>query len=182
MQLFYNFHYRLFSINIYKLFSSPFTGIGTELCSYYVIPDAADFVEQWTTYSVNNLNGAEPSVLLLLEFERKVLQSKKDKLSTPSRAKYALQDPCSSSKIKSLLESEQFFGYAEEDQSVLGAYLPRKINSEQDDFLNCLTPKVSYIFTLKFHFICICNMIKSRKMRKEERLSKNIDYCSKTII
>lgn len=50
-----------------------------ELCITYRIDDAAEFVEQWMAFSISHLNGAEPSIEHLNEFERKVLQAKREK-------------------------------------------------------------------------------------------------------
>lgn len=126
------------------------------MCSCYLISDEMDFLEQWTSYSLSNLNGAQPSVLLLLEFERKVLQSaKKDKKnSTPSSVlqRRSMHDPCSSMSIQRSLESEAFLGPEADDDDLMEAYIPLPLKScteQQDDFVGCLTPKVSERFLIQ---------------------------------
>lgn len=122
--------------------------LGVELCSSYHLSDELDFIELWTSYSASNLNGAQPSVLLLLEFERKVLQAKKDKRNlTPSlvRRQSLQQDPCSSMSLKCTSENDVFIGH-EADEDLMDAYIPLPLkasNEQQDDFVECLTPKVS---------------------------------------
>lgn len=53
--------------------------IAVELCITYHIDDATEFVEQWMAFSVSNLHGDEPTIEHLNEFERKVLQVKREK-------------------------------------------------------------------------------------------------------
>uniref|UniRef100_A0A1A9UJZ0 DNA polymerase alpha subunit B N-terminal domain-containing protein n=1 Tax=Glossina austeni TaxID=7395 RepID=A0A1A9UJZ0_GLOAU len=54
-------------------------GKAVELCVIYNVDDASEFVEQWLAFSVSNLNGDEPTIENLHEFERKILQTKRDK-------------------------------------------------------------------------------------------------------
>lgn len=56
-----------------------FLHLAVELCISYHIDDAAEFVEQWMAFSISHLNGAEPSIEHLNEFERKVFQAKREK-------------------------------------------------------------------------------------------------------
>lgn len=44
-----------------------------ELCIAYNLSDPKDFVESYVAFSVNNLNGVEPTVNSLNDFERKEL-------------------------------------------------------------------------------------------------------------
>lgn len=60
-----------FSLPIFGFISISFLGV--ELCITYNLSDAKDFVESYVAFSVNNLNGVEPTVNSLNEFERKEL-------------------------------------------------------------------------------------------------------------
>ncbi|XP_026850755.1 DNA polymerase alpha subunit B [Drosophila persimilis] len=51
-----------------------------ELAITYSIEDATEFVEQWMAFSLSHLHGEDPTPENLGEFERKVLQLKKDKV------------------------------------------------------------------------------------------------------
>lgn len=61
--------------------------LGLDLCIAHSINDEKDFVESYLAFSVSHLNGAEPSIESLDEFERKELlnQKKKVKESTENR-------------------------------------------------------------------------------------------------
>lgn len=58
-----------------------------DLCITHNINDEKEFVESYVAFSVSHLNGAEPSIESLSEFERKELiqQKKKPKESNGSR-------------------------------------------------------------------------------------------------
>ncbi|XP_055923799.1 DNA polymerase alpha subunit B [Eupeodes corollae] len=60
-----------------------------ELCYTYKITDAMEFVAQWMAYSVSNLDGADPTIPLLLEMERKefILQREKELIAAQSKKK-----------------------------------------------------------------------------------------------
>ncbi|KAH8341990.1 hypothetical protein KR059_007554 [Drosophila kikkawai] len=51
-----------------------------ELAISYNVLDATEFVEQWMAFSLSHLHGDDPTVENLGEFERKVLQLRKDKV------------------------------------------------------------------------------------------------------
>lgn len=67
--------------NFFYLFFS----IGADLCTVYGISDAKDFVESYVAFSVNHLNGIEPSLDTLAEFEAKELTNYKKKSYEESR-------------------------------------------------------------------------------------------------
>lgn len=50
-----------------------------ELAITYNIHDATEFVEQWMAFSLSHLQGEDPAIENLGDFERKVLQLRKDK-------------------------------------------------------------------------------------------------------
>lgn len=60
-----------------------------ELCYTYKITDAMEFVAQWMAYSVSNLDGADPTIPLLLEMERKefILPREKELIAVQSKKK-----------------------------------------------------------------------------------------------
>ncbi|XP_017848216.1 DNA polymerase alpha subunit B isoform X2 [Drosophila busckii] len=53
-----------------------------ELALTYNINDATEFVEQWMAFSLSHLHGDDPNCQNLSEFERKVLQIKREKVAT----------------------------------------------------------------------------------------------------
>ncbi|KAH8278810.1 hypothetical protein KR018_009854 [Drosophila ironensis] len=67
-----------------------------ELAITYSVHDATEFVEQWMAFSLSHLHGDEPTTENLGEFERKVLQLRKDrphaKASAPKAKAYASAD------------------------------------------------------------------------------------------
>lgn len=59
--------------------SGPVLDKCIELTISYYIEDATEFVEQWMAFSLSHLQGDEPTIANLGEFERKVLQVKREK-------------------------------------------------------------------------------------------------------
>lgn len=59
--------------------SGPVLDKCIELALSYYIDDATEFVEQWMAFSLSHLHGDEPTIANLGEFERKVLQVKREK-------------------------------------------------------------------------------------------------------
>lgn len=53
--------------------------IGVDLTSSYDIDDAREFVETYVAFSVSHMNGAEPTLQTLADFERRELNSIKSK-------------------------------------------------------------------------------------------------------
>lgn len=51
--------------------------LGVELCNEYNITDPAEFVERWVAFSLSHLNGADPTLDLLNEMERKEFANRK---------------------------------------------------------------------------------------------------------
>ncbi|XP_023168468.2 DNA polymerase alpha subunit B [Drosophila hydei] len=60
-----------------------------ELALTYCVNDATEFVEQWMAFSLSHLHGDEPAIDNLGEFERKVLQIKREKVGAKKTANYA---------------------------------------------------------------------------------------------
>ncbi|KAL7744353.1 hypothetical protein ACLKA6_001744 [Drosophila palustris] len=59
--------------------SGPVLDKCIELAIAYYIDDATEFVEQWMAFSLSHLQGDEPTIANLGEFERKVLQLMREK-------------------------------------------------------------------------------------------------------
>ncbi|XP_055386101.1 DNA polymerase alpha subunit B [Condylostylus longicornis] len=69
-----------------------------EICLTHGLSDPVEFVEQWVAYSISNLNGAEPTIPFLIEFERKELANiKKELKSKPKTVKSELNSYCKDS-------------------------------------------------------------------------------------
>lgn len=98
--------------------------IGLTLCLNYDIAEAKDFVEMYVAYSVSKLNGAEPSIETLEEFERKELTNYKSKRSARNANREAHQS-------KNFEDFEHFNGVADDD-----------VDEIMDSYV-CKTPKVS---------------------------------------
>lgn len=64
-----------------------------ELALTYSINDATEFVEQWMAFSLSHLNGDEPTNENLGEFERKVLQVKREKVGNKKTTHYTKSQP-----------------------------------------------------------------------------------------
>ncbi|XP_053945292.1 DNA polymerase alpha subunit B-like [Anastrepha ludens] len=94
-----------------------------ELCISYHIDDAAEFVEQWLAFSISNLNGAEPTVASLSEFERKVFQAKRDKeLAQTNRKRVSYATPSANKVYAPPVESNPLAIYGVEDSAVIDDY------------------------------------------------------------
>lgn len=102
-----------------------------DLCINYGVDDPREFVEMYVAHSVSNLNGAEPSIETLPDFERKELTNYKTKASTKNVSKDKHQ-----SKNLDDFESYNSGGMAEED-----------VDDLMDSYM-CNTPKVSEIFLI----------------------------------
>uniref|UniRef100_A0A1I8PVD8 DNA polymerase alpha subunit B N-terminal domain-containing protein n=2 Tax=Stomoxys calcitrans TaxID=35570 RepID=A0A1I8PVD8_STOCA len=99
-----------------------------DLCSSYNIEDAAEFVEQWVAFSISNLNGAEPTVDHLNEFERKVFQAKRDKELQAASKKKSGKFPSAISNLTHLNDiaasnSNPLAMYGVEDDDVMDDYM-----------------------------------------------------------
>lgn len=57
-----------------------------DLAITYNVSDATEFVEQWMAFSLSHLHGEDPTTDNLGEFERKVLQIRKDKIGSKTAA------------------------------------------------------------------------------------------------
>ncbi|EDW59063.1 DNA polymerase alpha subunit B [Drosophila virilis] len=64
-----------------------------ELALTYSIHDATEFVEQWMAFSLSHLNGDDPTPANLGEFERKVLQVKREKVGTTKLTHHTKSQP-----------------------------------------------------------------------------------------
>ncbi|XP_075153605.1 DNA polymerase alpha subunit B [Haematobia irritans] len=121
-----------------------------DLCSSYNIDDAAEFVEQWVAFSISNLNGAEPTVDHLNEFERKVFQAKRERELQAANKKRGTKYPSAISNLTHLNEiaannSNPLAMYGVEDDTVMDDYMQ---DSAMDDIDStpgtpsvCRTPK-----------------------------------------
>ncbi|XP_030370575.1 DNA polymerase alpha subunit B [Scaptodrosophila lebanonensis] len=70
-----------------------------ELALSYNIDDATEFVEQWMAFSLSHLHGDDPTIDNLGEFERKVLQLKRDKGGSKKQASHKnIHTPVASSR------------------------------------------------------------------------------------
>ncbi|XP_030564138.1 DNA polymerase alpha subunit B [Drosophila novamexicana] len=64
-----------------------------ELALTYSIHDATEFVEQWMAFSLSHLHGEDPTAANLGEFERKVLQVKREKVGTTKLTHHTKSQP-----------------------------------------------------------------------------------------
>uniref|UniRef100_A0A0K8VHB5 DNA polymerase alpha subunit B n=1 Tax=Bactrocera latifrons TaxID=174628 RepID=A0A0K8VHB5_BACLA len=94
-----------------------------ELCASYCLDDAAEFVEQWMAFSISNLNGAEPSVENLTEFERKVFQAKRDKeLAQANRKRVSYATSSTNTIYAPSVDSNPLAIYGVKDSAVIDDY------------------------------------------------------------
>lgn len=101
---------------------APYT-TALELCTSYCVDDAAEFVEQWMAFSISNLNGAEPSVENLIEFERKVFQAKRDKeLTQANRKRVSYATPSTNTIYEPPVDSNPLAIYGVQDSAVIEDY------------------------------------------------------------
>lgn len=96
---------------------------GLDMFADYNLDDPVEFVEKWMAFSISNLNGAEPTVDLLNDFEIKEFKNKK-----PSNAKSMRNGskPTESKRLKVYNQDSD-----DEENDLLGNYV-------------CITPKVSH--------------------------------------
>lgn len=111
-------------MNHADVFISSLPFIGFDLCISYSI-DPREFVEIFMAFSINHLNGAEPTESTLDDFERKEL------------ANYKVKKSNTNVKLQQSFNECDEIGSDEEDNDVLGAYI-------------CTTPKVSDDFECCF--------------------------------
>lgn len=95
--------------------------LGLEISAVYQLDNAAEFVEQWMSFSISNLGGAEPTVEYLRNMEIKEYQNK----AANDFAK-------TESKSEAASGSLQVYNDSDDDMTndLLGSYV-------------CVTPKVS---------------------------------------
>lgn len=91
-----------------------------DLCISYNITDPREFVEVYVAFTINHLNGAEPTLSALDDFERKELVNYKKKSAELAK---------SANTQRNLNDFEDFDDDGIDDD-VMGAYI-------------CTTPKVS---------------------------------------
>lgn len=89
------------------------------MSSFYHLDDPVEFVEKWMAFSISHLNGAEPTVQFLVDFENKEL---KNQNKANSKAKRVDGDR---PQLKVYNQESE-----DEENDILGAYV-------------CITPKVS---------------------------------------
>lgn len=108
---------------VYVFFFFIFFFLGLDLCNTYDIVDPKEFVEIYVAFSVNHLNGGEPSLSTLSDFERKELSSNKSKAKEPVAKKHVNLDDFDN-------------GNDIEDDDVMDAYI-------------CKTPKVCQLYFIR---------------------------------
>nr|XP_016943740.1 DNA polymerase alpha subunit B [Drosophila suzukii] len=86
-----------------------------ELAISYNIHDATEFVEQWMAFSLSHLHGEDPALENLGDFERKVLQLRKDKMG--SKASAVKSKPYAPSSIQDT-SSLASYGVMEDDPMI----------------------------------------------------------------
>lgn len=96
---------------------------GIEICGLYSLDDPVEFVEKFMAFSISKLDGAEPTVSNLNDFEIKEFKNQ-------NRATAKVQ-PAGSS-VRSQLTVYNQDSDDDEENDILGAYV-------------CITPKVSSI-------------------------------------
>lgn len=101
---------------------------GLEIGFAHDLDDAEDFVNRWLSFSISNLNGAEPTVQYLTEMENrefnKAQQNQSRKRSSAAEKSSNLKVYKQGSNIDDEVDDE--------DNALLGSYV-------------CITPKVSFI-------------------------------------
>lgn len=111
----------------FRFFVYKISFAGLELSSIYDLTDPVEFVEKWMAFSISHLNGAEPTVQFLTDFENKELKNQ-GKVTKPKKRAAASE----TSQLKVYNQESD-----DEENDILGAYV-------------CITPKVSAMFV--FHF------------------------------
>ncbi|XP_017041845.1 DNA polymerase alpha subunit B [Drosophila ficusphila] len=86
-----------------------------ELAITYNVHDATEFVEQWMAFSLSHLHGDDPALENLGDFERKVLQLRKDKIGAKATAQKAKSFAPSSIQDTSSLAT---YGVMEDDSMI----------------------------------------------------------------
>lgn len=112
------------TIRTFRIQLGFFLFVGLELCIDYDVSDPKEFVENYVAFSVNHLNGAEPTNDSLADFERKELANHKSKAKVPSNR----NQPQHRNQIN---DCEQYddVGMDDEGDDLMDAYI-------------CNTPKV----------------------------------------
>ncbi|XP_062125556.1 DNA polymerase alpha subunit B [Drosophila sulfurigaster albostrigata] len=87
-----------------------------ELAISYNVNDATEFVEQWMAFSLSHLQGDEPTVANLGEFERKVLQTRREKGGSKKPTKSTTTSSLDTSSLAN-------YGLMEEDDPMLNDYV-----------------------------------------------------------
>ncbi|KAH8310373.1 hypothetical protein KR044_001025 [Drosophila immigrans] len=99
-----------------------------ELAISYNIVDATEFVEQWMAFSLSHLKGDEPTTENLGEFERKVLQLKREKGGTKKPTTKSTVSSMNTSSLASygLIEDEPMMDdYVDADASSTLPHTPK---------------------------------------------------------
>ncbi|KAH8363553.1 hypothetical protein KR084_011573 [Drosophila pseudotakahashii] len=85
-----------------------------ELAISYSVLDATEFVEQWMAFSLSHLHGEDPGLENLGDFERKVLQLRKDKMGSQAASAPKSKSYASSSSVQDT-SSLASYGVMEDD-------------------------------------------------------------------
>ncbi|XP_016987416.2 DNA polymerase alpha subunit B [Drosophila rhopaloa] len=94
-----------------------------ELAISYNVHDATEFVEQWMAFSLSHLHGEDPALDNLGDFERKVLQLRKDKMGSKASAQKA-----TSYAASSVLEASSLATYGVmEDDPMIDDYVSESV-------------------------------------------------------
>lgn len=121
---------------------------GLELGSIYHLDDPVEFVEKWMAFSISHLDGAEPTVQFLIDFENKELKNQNKSNAKQKRA--------ATSEISQLKVYNQESD--DEENDILGAYV-------------CMTPKVSAKFHHRVNFLLRIDENKSFATRSPRRVN-----------
>lgn len=116
--------------------------------------DPSDLVETFVSYCVSHLNGAEPTLSILDDFERKILQKENGTAKKASTVNQQHRQPVEFDDYGNLGDSDD-----DEENDVMSAYI-------------CKTPKVIYCCassTSTFFFWSVqANQIADNKKKKKE--------------
>ncbi|EDW82949.1 uncharacterized protein Dwil_GK22573 [Drosophila willistoni] len=115
-----------------------------ELALSYNVNDATEFVEQWMAFSLSHLHGDEPTIENLGEFERKVLQLRRDKVGSRQNNQKSRSSTLSTPTVASasIIDSSSLATYGvKEDESMLGLNYDYSADNGPDSAMH--TPKAN---------------------------------------
>uniref|UniRef100_A0A1A9WU76 DNA polymerase alpha subunit B N-terminal domain-containing protein n=1 Tax=Glossina brevipalpis TaxID=37001 RepID=A0A1A9WU76_9MUSC len=141
-------------------------GKAVELCVIYNVEDASEFVEQWLAFSVSNLHGDEPTIENLHEFERKVLQTKREKNLLSANKKKTTKYSSNIANLKNATSapstSLSLYGIADEDNMI------EQYMHELPDINNATSSEASAIYQTPKMIVAAAAITEAQQHQKHQ--------------